>query len=77
MKTIQLTDIDIKEIRLARDGASYVISVLYAQTDDAGNEYRQQWSDPIKGDDLPSGIETFFEKVFTKVGDKIRILEGV
>lgn len=77
MKTIQLTDIAIKEIRLARDGASYVISVLYAQTDAAGNEYNQQWSDPIKGVDLPSGIETFLEKIFTKIGNKMRLFEGV
>lgn len=76
-KTISLTAIKIKEIRLIPDGASFVISVLYAQTDVDGKEYQTQWSDPIKGADLPDGIETSIEKVFTKVGDKMKLFEGV
>ncbi len=77
MKTITLTEIAIKEIHLARDGTSYVISVLYAQTDANGKEYESRWSDPIKGAELPDGIDLSIEKVFTKVSAKIKLFENI
>jgi hypothetical protein len=77
MKTISLTAIKVKEIRLIPDDASFVISVLYAQTDADGKEYQMQWSDPIKGTDLPDGIEASIVKVFEKVENKMKLFEGV
>jgi hypothetical protein len=77
MKTITISDIKIREIHFARDGDSYVMNVLYAQTDADGNEYNSKWSDPIKGNKLPNGIEAILENVFTRLSTKILKDEGI
>ena len=68
---------NVKEIRMSRHKDSFVVSILYSQIDDSGNEFDSKWSDPIKGDNLPPGIAPFLEGVFTRISSRIRQIESL
>lgn len=62
-KIVNITNISIREIRIAPVDDSYMISALYSQVDDSGKDVTIQWSDPINGDDIPISAKNHLDKV--------------
>ena len=76
MKIINITDIKVKELRVGFDEEDNpVLSILYAEVSDTGEEMKQQWSDPIKA---PSTLlKGRLTKVVQSAVDKVKVDVGL
>jgi len=75
-KTINITDIKIKEVNIALHNGVYTMSVVYALLDDAGDELSQKRID-IGADKIVDKTVDKIEKVVEDVVLSIKEDEGV
>lgn len=76
-KQITLTDVEIKEVQIAKDeNGEWVMNVLYMQVDSDGNEYPMGW-EPIKGARITHAIIQRLERVVESAQVEIRRKESL
>jgi hypothetical protein len=74
-KTIQITDVAIKEVQISLTDGETSINVLYALVSDDGKEYSRQWR-TFKGERI-AGIIDRLERVLEKAIEKVKEDEGI
>lgn len=78
MKTIKITDVSVKEIRIGFDtDGSFAVTILYAEIKDDGTEMAIKWSDPIKGDELTTLLKNRLKKVLESVVENVKSKEKI
>lgn len=76
MKTINITNIKIKDFSISEDDGKYTIGVIYSSLDDTGNEYNQKRVELHDGDFTPTE-KTKIGQVLSALAVKIKTLENI
>lgn len=75
-KTINITNISLKEISISKIDGKITVGLLYSLTDDEKKEYDQK-RDLIKDEELTSAQRTKINGILTTVENKIKQKEGI
>lgn len=76
MKTINITDIKIQEIRMVNMGGYYDVSVAYMQVADDGSEFQTK-TVTFKDTDMPAINKNRLTKVIEDSVNKTKETEGI
>lgn len=75
-KTIQITNINLKEISISKQNGKITIGLLYSFIDDTGNELNQK-RDLIQDEELTATQKAAINNLLKVVEDKIKKREKI
>jgi len=76
MKTINITDVSLKELDISKPGGLINIRLVYSLLDADGKEYDQKASS-IKNEELTAGQKTYINNIISTVETKLKQRENI
>jgi len=75
-KTINITNIDIKEFAISKDKDKFNVRIVYSYLDEDEKSLNQK-ADSFKDEELTPGIKKHLTNILTFLGNELKKKEGI